>query len=171
MKIRALPFFTVASIVILFIAMSARQRTDAQEPPLPLPESTAEPIPVDREKYSPARYGIPDKLAGFDVVAVVSHETNPCSPEGYMDVMIQANEPSLDEYLRGDTPQGVQLAMQELQAIYPAGSVSVLGPIQDVDGLFVLLEKNYLAGQRAIALGGCISRGGPLPASVDVDNE
>src|SRR5690606_21422678 len=40
-------------------------------------ESTTEPLPVDREKYSPARYGIPETLGGLQVVAVVSHETNP----------------------------------------------------------------------------------------------
>ena len=163
-----LPLLSIASIVILFIAMSARQRTDAQQPPLPLPvapESTAEPLPVDREKYSPARYGIPETLGGLQVVAVVSHETNPCSPEGFMNVILQSNEPSLDEYLQSDTTQqSVELAMRELKAMYPdpAASVSVVGPIEDMDGLFVRLEENYLAGQRAIALGGCIRFGGPF---------
>ncbi len=161
-----LALLSIASIVILFIAMSARQRTDAQQPPLPLPpESTAEPLPVDREKYSPARYGIPETLGGLQVVAVVSHETNPCSPEGFMNVILQSNEPSLDEYLQSDTTQqSVELAMQELKAMYPdpAASVSVVGPIEDMDGLFVRLEENYLAGQRAIALGGCIRFGGPF---------
>jgi hypothetical protein len=162
MKFRLISLFVIASIVIVFIAMSARQRTDAQQPPLPLPlsESTADPVPVDREKYSPARYGIPETLGGLEVVAVISHETNPCSSEDFMQVMLQANESSLDEYLQGNTPQSVETAALELQVIYPAGFVSISGPIQDMDALFVRLEENYLAAVQDIALGGCVPWGG-----------
>ena len=160
-------------IVIAGVLVSAQgsdgvsQRAATITPRFPLnapfsPESTAEPIPVDREKYSPARYGIPDKLAGFEVVAVISHETNPCSPEDFLNVMLQATEPTLEEYLRGDTPQGVEAAMKELQAIYPKGGISISGPIEDMDALFVRLEENYLSGLRAIANGGCVPLGGPF---------
>src|SRR5690606_41951280 len=115
-----LAFLSIASIVILLIAMSTRQRTDAQQPPLPLPvapESTAEPLPVDREKYSPARYGIPATLAGFEVLAVVTHEQNPCSPEDFLQVYLQGVESSLEEYQQGNTPANVGKAFDELRLI------------------------------------------------------
>jgi hypothetical protein len=171
MKLRLIPLFSITSIVILMIAMSARQRTDAQQPPVPLPppESTADPLPVDREKYSPTHYGIPETLAGFEVVAVVSHETNPCSPSDYMEVIIQATEPSLDEYLRGNMPQSIVTAMEALQSIYPTGFISVVGPIEDKDGFFVQLEQNYLELQQTITRGGCLSFG--RASSSDKDEE
>lgn len=156
-----LTFLSTTSIVILFIAMSARQRTDAQQPPLP-PESTAEPRPVDREKYSPARYGIPEKLAGFEVLAVVTHEHNPCSPEDFMSVYIQVPRSTASEYLQSPTAAQIDEAMVELNKLYPKAGISTFGPYVHSDVFFAQLDKTMRQAQEVVALGRCYPLGGPI---------
>jgi hypothetical protein len=163
MKLRIIPLFSIASIVILFIAIlfiaiSARQRTDAQQPPLPLPlpESTAEPLPVDREKYSPARYGIPATLAGFEVLAVVSHEQNPCSPEDSMVVHLQGTDETWDKDRPNETSVKVTEALNELLALYPNAVISTSNRIEDLDTFFMQLEQISIMSQQSVATGHCV---------------
>jgi hypothetical protein len=175
MKLRLISLFSIASIVILFIAMSARQRTDAQQPPipLPLPESTAEPIPVDREKYSPARYGIPATLAGFEVLAVVTHEHNPCSIENYMEVHLQESDETWDKDRPNQTSASITAALTELTALYPNAVISTSGRIDDLDTFFMQLEQASRMSQESVATGRCIPSGViiALTPTVEVDRE
>jgi hypothetical protein len=158
MKLRLIPLFSIASIVILMIAMSARQRTDAQQPPLPLPlpESTADPLPVDREKYSPVRYGIPATLAGFEVLAVVAHDQNPCSPEDLVVVHLQGSDETWDKERPSQTSANITEALNELLALYPNAVIMTGDRIDDLDTFFIQLEQASRTSQESVATGRCI---------------
>jgi hypothetical protein len=158
MKFRLLSLFAITSIVILMIAMSARQRTDAQQPPipLPLPESTADPLPVDREKYSPARYGIPARLAGLEVLAVVGHEQNPCSPEDAVVVHLQGSDEIWDKDRPNQTSASVTEALMELVALYPNAVIMTSDRIVDLDTFFMQLEQQSIMIQQSVATGYCV---------------
>jgi hypothetical protein len=176
MKKKLIPFLSITSIVMLFITISASQRIDAQEPPhpipLPLAESTAEPAPVDREKYAPARYGIPDRLGGFEVLAVVTHEHNPCSPADFMEVYLQGVDATFEEYQQGNTPANVGKAFEELRVINPSAVISIGGIIEDKDAFFRLLEESNLQRQLAVTSGHCLPIGGPVvEAEVSSQND
>lgn len=165
MQKKIIPFLSIISIGVLFIALSARQGTDAQEPPLPLPlpgsESTAEPVPVDHEKYSPARYGIPNTLGGFEVLAVVTHEHNPCSIEDFMAVYLQGVDATFEQYQQGNTPASVGKALEELGLINPSAVISIGSIVEDREAFFRLLEESNLQRQSAVLSGHCVPLGRP----------
>lgn len=151
MKASIVSVFTLASLAVFIIVMT---NSNAQHDLLPLPEATKAASVIDREPYSPARYGIPETLAGFEVVAVVTHAQNPCSKEDFMEV-----------HLRGDSQQLLEAA-EILAADHPNVVISFSDSIENqnedenLDIFFSQLEQRRLLSVQAVQTGRCRPFGG-----------
>jgi predicted RNase H-like HicB family nuclease len=126
------------------------------------PESSAEVQPVDRSQYAPERYGLPKILGGFEVVAVVGGDTNPCTPADAIIVYLQGVDATYKDYQQGDTPENASMALEELVKLYPKAAISIGSPIEDMEAFFRVLEEQKIYGEQAMARGGCEPLGGPI---------
>lgn len=91
-------FIIVPLLFVTSILLVAQQ--DPEQPiPIPTnPEATAEvtTIPIDTSLYEPWHYGIPDTIAGYKVVAVISSENTECFPDGMMSLKLQVPDLPFD---------------------------------------------------------------------------
>lgn len=171
MKIVRVMSFLVSMVVLVGIVTSSRQPLSSQEPlPLP-PEGTAEPTPktkktpipqptydvvVNEELYAPARYGIPDTIAGYNVLAVLAPDNTMCMPEGTMRIVVQVVEKTMDDYLASNTSEDIYKALEGLNV---SVDLHVVGPGVVKETLLTENEKWNINSRSD----GCIQLGGPFP--------
>jgi hypothetical protein len=76
-----------------------------------------------RTSYDPATYGLPNQIAGYDVLAAVPTNFHLCAEINTITIVIQVSEPTMDEYLRnGGTQKSIFEAVREID---PAGKLII----------------------------------------------
>lgn len=63
--------------------------------------------------YDPSLHGIPATLAGYKVLAVFTPETTACMPEGFKRLVLQTQQPSMNNYLNESQPETIEDALKE----------------------------------------------------------
>ncbi|MBC8172205.1 MAG: hypothetical protein H7X77_11050 [Anaerolineae bacterium] len=173
LKHKTLQFSALALLLPLIgsILMINQQHISSQqffpEPtatPLNYLEATNEVTDDLRERYSPAHFGIPDTIAGYPVLAVLSAENTECMPDWELRLQFQTTETSREDYLASETGQKIQQAVDALGI--SGATISVSGPGSSLESL-IRENERWNEGMRA---GGCIKSGGPImltPSPVD----
>ncbi|MBC8098816.1 MAG: hypothetical protein H7Y11_05195 [Armatimonadetes bacterium] len=108
-------------------------------------------------RYLPAYYGLPDTIAGYKVLAVMTSENTECiGIPGQQRLVIQVTEPDLDHYLSGDTYDVLQKAVAALGN--SSTTIMITGPGADFETLVSENERwNQVRKQN-----GCFKLGGPI---------
>lgn len=109
----------LSGLIIALLAPGIISLTQANSQPIPLPSAVPAIAPeatdeIDFSAYDPAKFGIPETLAGYTVIAVLSSDNTECVPSGFHRVVVQAPQPTVDEYLKSDALTSVQAEMNEL---------------------------------------------------------
>jgi hypothetical protein len=106
--------------------------------------------------FDPARYGVPYRLAGYRVLAVISAENTRCVPANELRLVVQAVAPDVETFLSGSDGQDLNAAIQKYNHPGKDWMVEIVGPgISLAD-----LEANTAQWNRGMQ-SGCI-RSGPV---------
>ncbi len=120
------------------------------------PHATPTPTPVN--PYAPSIYGIPDTLAGYKVLAVLTADTEACLQPGKKHLILQASQAGVEEFLKAVDPKAIDAALR--QAGLPADEVEIgiAGPGTTLDVMLPELQK-----WNQLMKNGCVRGGGPIP--------
>lgn len=158
-----LPLLTLSLAAVMF--MTAPQPTTSQQyfpPATPTPpgyiEATSEVDVTDtlRETYSPAHYGIPERINGYRVLAVRSAENTACMRTDELRLHIQTDDTAYEHFVANNRQTQVQQAVDALEVTYPGimyVTVWIVGPATSLDHLIQGNER-WNTGKHEMGCGG-----------------
>jgi hypothetical protein len=178
----------------LFIGPPANTSTPdpnyTDESRLPSPTNTA--VPALPESFDPKTYGLPETLAGYAVLAVLTSENRACMPPGQNTVVLQSPYSSQGEMLtahpwptlEGSPEQTPHPTMAETATAWPTGvwhdsvpaALAALG-LNPSEWFWTFAEpgeareqaiERVREGNRYAQQHGCARTGGPIPTEVMV---
>lgn len=160
---RRLSIILIALPLIAAFAVSTFAARSLQPSPLWLtpemtPETTSE---VDYSAYDPVQFGIPTKLAGYDVLAVFSEDNTACMPSGHYQLMVQVMEPDMQAYLESDTGTSIMTALDDLVASREGNwTLEIVGLGSTPTREQIVAQKERWNTQ--MRTHGCVRFGGPI---------
>jgi hypothetical protein len=168
MRIIKFIFIGLAFFIIL-IASSCHtndnQTISVTSPPgLPAettPEVTPDATSVLTNPYNPAQYGIPETLGGYKVIAVFTPQDVACMLEGQKQIILQAQEAAVHEFLeQPHSPREILETLQEIPGEEQTHwQIQFVGPGGTLEGAIETLRSwNAIFADRP-----CFTLGGPLP--------
>ena len=117
--------------------------------------------PVDRptstpiNPYAPAYYGIPNTIAGYNVLAVLTSDNLACMLPGEKRLVLQANESTLEEYLAKSQPLSIQEELKRLGLTEMTAGVEIAGPGSTLEQLVEEVNK----WNQEATIRGCVQLG------------
>ncbi|MEO8610984.1 MAG: hypothetical protein ABI690_24015 [Chloroflexota bacterium] len=109
--------------------------------------------------YAPATYGIPDSIAGYEVLAVKTLENTACMMPDTMLLLLQSDKENVDAFLESANPQTILEALKNL-GLKVAIELEYMGPDTWDKEQFI---SNTDEWNRTMKSGGCLL-GGPAVA-------
>jgi hypothetical protein len=108
--------------------------------------------------YRPADHGLPDVIAGYRILGVITPENTACTPAGTKRVVLQVAEPTVEDFLNS-SPDFVA-AQHELERIDPATrwGIAIVGPRTTAEQI----ARGNPEWNAAFADGNCVRLGGPI---------
>lgn len=153
----------ISAFAVSTFAERSSQHISLSLTPEITPESTAE-VEVDYSAYDfsvydPVQFGIPAKLAGYDVLAVFSEDNTACKPEGFHTVVVQVNHADMEAYLASDTATSLRAEMDKLGKTFDAKWVlSIVGPAAVKERMLAEHDRRNIQ----LRTHGCVRFGGPI---------
>lgn len=92
------------------------------------PTGRAPAAPSTPSPYDPAAHGLPDAIEGYKVLAVLDSVNTACMPVGLKRLVLQASEPSQEEFLAQYRPEAIQRALELRGLKTTQWLVQVVGP-------------------------------------------
>jgi len=96
--------------------------------PTMAPTSALSPLADSPDQFDPKTYGLPDTIAGYKVLGVVTSENEACVPPGRKILLLQTTDPTVQDYLKNFRQADVMKAMGEMGLNTPEWNISVGGP-------------------------------------------
>ena len=103
------------------------------------PHATSTPTPVS--PYSPSNYGLPNTIAGYKVLAVLTDNTLACMMPGKKRLILQANQASIEDYLKASDPMALDTALHQVGLTTDEVEIEVVGPTTTLDGILLEIQK------------------------------
>lgn len=155
-------FIIVPLMFVTSILLVAQQDVSPEQPiPIPTnPEATAEvtSIPIDTSLYEPSHYNIPDTIAGYKVVAVISSENTECYPDGIILLKLQVPDLPLDP---SDLSPTITSLSSVREAVYASGIPKLTWGTVYPDATLESLVRANESWNQARRLNGCMKLGRP----------
>jgi len=85
--------------------------------------------------FDPAYYGVPDTIAGHEVLAVISAENTRCVPPNLLKLIVRVEAPDYMSYLRSDEARDLRAAMKEFEHPGKELTLEVIGPTVSLDNM------------------------------------
>jgi hypothetical protein len=173
----------IAAIIVAFRSISARPgaapaatgatgypppaRTQSGYPaPGPTPSNaptaaptSAVPLPADSpDQFDPKTYGLPDTIAGYKVLGVVTSENTACRPPGRNTVVLQTTDPTVQDYLKNSRAADVMKALAGLGLNTTKWDFSIVGLYYTREQLVASAQANNHEMEKY----GCAYSGGPI---------
>ena len=63
--------------------------------------------------YLPAQYGLPDTIAGYKVLAVLTSDNTACMPPGAKRLILQTTQPTVEEFLETSDAAGIKAELEQ----------------------------------------------------------
>ena len=105
--------------------------------------------------FDPALYDVPDEVAGYRVLAVVSAENTMCVPPRLLTLIVRAESPSPQEYLASNEKKSLDAAMKAFSHPGWTWVLNVVGPKMSLDTLQVNTER----WNETMRISGCLKLG------------
>jgi len=122
-------------------------------------------VPALPESFDPKTYGLPEVIAGYPVLAVLTSDNKACMPAGQKSILLQSPYPNVEDYFSnqesGDAPD-VGRALEELGLSLTEWSWSIAGPGTTREQV---IQHNQ-EWNKVVQQAGCGQRLGPIPTEV-----
>jgi hypothetical protein len=134
----------------------------------PQPEPTADPFarpgqpqPVSTgDPYAPSTYGLPDRVAGYEIVAVITSDTDRCLEPGRKQVVLRAHATSVEDFVETSSQTDVRAELQRQTGQDTTDWIlEFAGPAITREDVISVTEK----WDEAAATSGCPQMG-PIPS-------
>jgi hypothetical protein len=112
------------------------------------------------DQFDPKTYGLPDTIAGYKVLGVVTSENKACMAPGTKDLVLLTTEPTVEDYLKNSRPADVLKAMGELGLNTTEWGISFAGPGATRDQLITGVQE----WNNEMEKYGCVYSGPAIPA-------
>ncbi len=119
------------------------------------PHATPTPTPVN--PYAPSIYGIPDTLAGYNVLAVLAADTEACLQPGKKHLILQVSQTSVEDFLKASDPKALDTALRQADLTVDKVEIGIAGPGTTLDVMLSELQK-----WNQLMKNGCVQDGGPI---------
>lgn len=96
--------------------------------PTVAPTPALPPLADSPDQFDPKTYGLPDTIAGYKVLGVMTSENEACVPPGRKILVLQSTEPTVQDYLKNFRQADVMKAMSEMGLNTTEWNISVSGP-------------------------------------------
>ena len=87
--------------------------TPSQAPTV-APTSALPPLADSPDQFDPKTYGLPDTIAGYKVLGVVTPKNKACMMDGSNTLVLQTTDPTVQDYLKNFRQADVVKAMSEM---------------------------------------------------------
>ena len=124
----------------------------SQMPTLALP-----PLHDSPDQFDPKTYGLPDTIAGYTILGVITAENNACLPPGYKSLLLQA--PASTGGDNNTQPADIAKAMDTLGLTAAGWQFSIAGPTSTRAQLIAGVQ----AWNQQMEKSGCASIGPAVP--------
>jgi hypothetical protein len=101
--------------------------TPSQAPTV-APTSVLPPLADSPDQFDPKTYGLPDTIAGYRVLGVVTPKNKACIMDGSNTLVLQTTDPTVQDYLKSFRQTDVMKAMSEMGLNTTGWNISVAGP-------------------------------------------
>ncbi len=129
--------------------------------PTVAPTPALPPLNDAPDQFDPKTYGLPDTIAGYNALGVLTSENTACRPAGRKTLVLQSIEPTLQDALKNDRTADVMKALSALGLNTDEWDTSVAGPNSTREQLIADVQ----AENKEMETYGCVSTGGPaIPA-------
>ncbi len=144
-------FFGILTIIIAF-AISSTIRANS------LILLTPVPTPDPATPYDPALYGIPDTIAGYEVLAVMTSDNTTCMRSGIKRLILRAVARDFETFQNDINADAVIQELEMLGKAQEFGGISYVGPGTSKEQI-IALNENWNRQNRLV---GCPNFGGPI---------
>jgi hypothetical protein len=123
--------------------------------------STAASTPSsNNSSYRPEAHGLPEVIAGYRILGVMTPENTACMPENSKRVVVQVAAPSVQSFLSGSPD--VIAVRDELRRLYPdiMWGLAIVGPNATAEQI----ARGNPEWNATFADRDCIRLGGPIPS-------
>ena len=128
--------------------------TVAPTPALPL-------LADSPDQFDSKTYGLPDTIAGYNVLGVLTSQNTACRPPGLKTLALQTTEPTVQDYLKNFRQADVMKAMSEMGLNTTEWDISVTGPGSTREQLIAGVQAWNKENEEY----GCAYTGGPAIAA------
>ena len=126
--------------------------------PTVAPTPALPPLADSPDQFDPKTYGLPDRIAGYNVLGVLTSENTACRPPGRKTLVLQTTDPTLEDYLKNSRPADVMQALAGLGLNTIEWDFSVGGPSSTREQMIADVQ----AQNKEMEKYGCVSTGGPV---------
>lgn len=101
------------SSIFLLVAVLGIASIGSVRPPsyAQLPSSTDSPV---IGSYEPGQYGLPDFIAGYKVLAVLTSDNTACLETNTKRLVLQTTDPNVENFLSHSHPEAISQALEQL---------------------------------------------------------
>lgn len=103
------------------------------------PQATPTPTPVN--PYAPSKYGLPDTLAGYKVLAVLTADTEACMQPGKKHLILQASQVGVEEFLKTVDSKAIDTALRQAGLTADEVEIMIGGPGTTLDVIISEIQK------------------------------
>ena len=112
--------------------------------------------------YDPAYYGLPDTIAGYKVLAVLTSDNTACMPPGAKRLILQTTQPTVEEFLKTSDAAGIKAELEQKGfPEFAKWGVEIGGPDATFDKV-VSENEDWNAFSRKY---GCVTSGPPATSA------
>jgi len=86
------------------------------------------PLNDSPDQFDPKTYGLPETIAGYNVLGVLTSQNTACRPPGLKTFELQTTEPTVQDYLKNFRQADVMKAMSDMGLNTTEWNISVGGP-------------------------------------------
>ncbi len=109
--------------------------------------------------YNPAQYGLPERIGGYKVLAVLTSDNTACMMPGEKRLILQADHSNVDDYLKNSDPEAVKKELEQRGLAEMAKwGFQIVGPGANLETILSEHQKWNEQAQKS----GCV-RFGPPP--------
>ena len=144
-------FFGILIIIIAFaISSTIRANSLILLTPVPTPDPAA--------PYDPALYGIPDTIAGYEVLAVMTSDNTTCMRSGIKQLILRAVARDFETFQNNINADAVIRELEMLGKAQEYGGISYVGPGTSKEQIIALNENQNEQNRKV----GCPNFGGSI---------
>jgi hypothetical protein len=143
--------FALGTVVLIgfFRGLSASSDTPTGANPTSIVTVSALPNP-----YAPSNYGLPDTIAGYKVLAVLTADTEACLQPGKKHLILQASQASVEDFLKASDSVALDAALYQAGLTADEVEIGVAGPGATLDVISAEIQKWNQSRQN-----GCVTSG------------